>query len=118
MSETKQGGGAIPEENEAAPKTAAEKAAAEKAAAKAAEKAAAAAPGAPARAPRVEARPAVPEGFVLLQNGSEEVVRYTLRDGENVSREVRVAPGAYTLVPAHYADVVPNRAPQLRRVAE
>ena len=55
---------------------------------------------------------------MLLQNGSEEVVRYTLRDGENVSREVRVAPGAYTLVPAHYADVVPNRAPQLRRVAE
>lgn len=112
MSETKQGGGAIPEENEAAPGGPA------KAAAKAAEKAAGAAPSAPARAPRAEARPVVPEGFALLQNGSEEVVRYTLRDGENVSREVRVAPGAYTLVPAHYADVVPNRAPQLRRVAE
>jgi hypothetical protein len=61
--------------------------------------------------------PEVPEGFVLFENTSEDPVRFTLRDGENIDREFKCAKGKTVLVPKPYADLVPGRAPQLRRIA-
>lgn len=73
---------------------------------------------APESAPAEAPAPEVPEGFVLFENTHEkDSARFTLRDGENNEREFKCAPGKTVLVPKPYADLVPNRAPQLRRVA-
>jgi len=109
MSEARSSGGAIPEENtEEAAKPGA------KATAKAGAGAKATAEGAQPPAERRNLPP-VPEGHVLFENTADHLVRFTIRDGENTPREVRVEPGRFISVPAQYADIVPNRAPQLRR---
>lgn len=117
---TKSTGGSIPEETPAAAPTTKAPAAASGGPknALAAPKAPAEAPAAPAAAPaEPESYPEPPEGFSLFLNEAEVPVRFSLRDGENHEREFRCAPRRTVLVPKPYADIIPARAPQLRRVA-
>lgn len=123
---TKSTGGSIPEETPAAAPTKPPAAASSgPKSAPAAPKATAARPAAPAEAPAApsaapaepESYPEPPEGFSLFLNEAEVPVRFSLRDGENHEREFRCAPRRTVLVPKPYADIIPARAPQLRRVA-